>query len=158
MALTLKILFVKLLRNYKWQMYYCYLENLARPVAWNLQMKTASEIWAYQPIMELVCCRIILTCWHLSLKIWPLTETCLSKYCLGQYSETSHDNCSHFQVRSILHGPCASLVEFDLMTFSLDNMMFTLKMLSGPLLGNYKRQLLHNLCEYFNLRQWYFNL
>ncbi len=32
---------------------------------------------------------------------------------------------------------------FDLLTFSFENMTFTMKMVSGALMGNYKGQLLH---------------
>ncbi len=55
---------------------------------------------------------------------------------------------SYFQNRLIIHGTCALSDYFDLLTFSLKTMTFTLKILSVLLLGNYKWQLLHICREY----------
>ncbi len=55
---------------------------------------------------------------------------------------------SYFQSRSILHGTCALSGYFDLLTFSLENMTFTLKTFFCPLLRNYKWQQLHILWSY----------
>ncbi len=56
-----------------------------------------------------------------------------SKYCLGQYLETIHDCSSYFQIRSIWHEICALPGYFELLTFSLENMTFTLNVLFRPL-------------------------
>ncbi len=66
--------------------------------SWNLFDQILSGplhiYMAYQPDMIPVHSEVILTFnWPLSLKLWHLTEICLSKSCLGQYSEIIHDNC-----------------------------------------------------------------
>ncbi len=49
------------------------------------------------------------------------------------------------QGRSIFHGTCALSSYFNCLTISIANMTFTLKVLSGPLLENYKWQLVITL-------------
>ncbi len=52
---------------------------------------------------------------------------------------------SYFQGRSILHESWVLSCYSDCLTFSLKNMTFTMKILFGPLLRNYKWQQLHVL-------------
>ncbi len=67
-----------------------------------------------------------------------------SKSCPCPYFKILYiTNVSYFQGRSTLHRTCAGYGYFDLSTFSLESMTFTLKILFGQLLRNYNWQLLH---------------
>ncbi len=110
---------------------------------WNLFVQILSVplhiLMAYQPDMGPVHSGVILTVWHLSLKLWPLKSIC-PNLVPASTQKLLMRTVSYFQSRTILQGTYALLGDLDLLTFSLENMTFTMKLLSGPLLGNCKWQ------------------
>ncbi len=77
---------------------------------------------------------------------------CLSKSCLTHYSELYMSTVSYFQGRPTLQGTCVLWGYFDILTFGLETMTFIMKMLSQPLLENYKWQMLLMKFMYFCTR------
>ncbi len=68
---------------------------------------------------------------------------------MGQYSEIIHDSCFIFSGQiNFTWNLCALSGYLERLTFSLKNMTFILKFMTGPLLLNYKWQLLHILRTY----------
>ncbi len=85
--------------------------------------------------MEPVYCGVIVIFWPLTLTSWQLNWKSWWPYHLNLVHASTQKlymiTVSYFQARSICHGTCTLSGYCDLLTFSLENMTFTLKFCSG---------------------------
>ncbi len=114
--------------------------RLGRQVTVPYGIRTQTNI-----ILYLICVLITASIYPPQILAWgvlslppPSFRSCHLSVCLNLVQASTHKlhDVSHSHGKSILHASCALSCYFDLLTFSLENMTFTLNILSGPLPGH----------------------